>query len=146
MVRLIFSMAVLAALVLSGPSVRAGTPQAIDDPAKFAQEISDLIAKSQTEEAASQVAAIVGVPEQTAMLSGLVSTFKGHPLGVEDKVIDKTFGTSLHQIIYMFSFDQASFVYVRYNFKKTGIGWILANFNYQTETQGLFPPSFVESY
>jgi len=38
--------------------------------------------------------------------------------------------------------DKLGFVYFRFNFKMTGQGWVLANFNFKRETAELLPKDF----
>jgi hypothetical protein len=60
------------------------------------------------------------------------------------KVIDKEFSNALRQIVYYAYVENIGFVYFRVNFKMTSTGWILASFNFKSETNEIFPKDFVE--
>lgn len=61
-----------------------------------------------------------------------------------DKVLDKTFGKSLRQIIYYCYIKKIGYVYFRFNFKLAGNGWHMVHFIFRREAQELFPKDFIE--
>jgi len=83
-------------------------------------------------------------PEAAEALTNGLKLLEGRKIDFAKKVIDKDFSNGLRQIVYYAYVENIGFVYFRVNFKMTSTGWILANFNFKSETIELFPKDFVE--
>ena len=136
---------VLLLLALSlAASVAMAAPTAIDDPDKYAAEAMRLLAKGDMTALAKMVADSIGKPDSAEGLKNALGMIAGKTIDYNDKVIDNTFGKGLRQIVYYSFIDNFGFVYYRFNFKMSSKGWILANFNFKTEINELFPKDFVD--
>jgi hypothetical protein len=124
----------------------AGSAKIIDDMDAVALTMSKAFSEDRLDEVAGMLTELVGIPEQKTSVQNSFGHFKGKRADLVDKVVDKTYGTSLRQIVYLLPYSDNSFLYLRFNFKRTGTGWILANFWYKTETQEIFPTGYVESH
>jgi hypothetical protein len=133
----------LLALSLTA-SVAIAATQPIADPDKYAAEIMRLLDKGDMAALAKTVTDSIGKPESADTLKNALSMLGGKPIDYSDKVIDNTFGKGLRQIVYYSFIDNVGFIYYRFNFKMSSKGWILANFNFKTETNELFPKDFVD--
>jgi hypothetical protein len=122
-------------------SAHAAQPKQLQDPAVFSEEIMRDFA-SRADEVAQRLAEAVGHPENVDGLRKALSPFEGKKADLSDKVIDKQYGTSLRQIVYYQYIPDIGFLYVRFNYKRTNTGWVLANFLYKTENMEIFPPGF----
>jgi hypothetical protein len=76
-----------------------------------------------------------------AILAFTVPSFADGPVRIQDpeKFVVGIFGSPPRVV----SVEDIGFVYFRFNFKMTGTGWVLANFNFKSETEELFPKDFV---
>jgi hypothetical protein len=137
-----FSLALIAILAFTVPSFADG-PVRIQDPEKFVVGIFGSPPRVVSVEAAKTIAVTVGKPSVTDALQGPLKIFDGKKIESLKKVIDNDFGGALRQIIYYAYVEDIGFVYFRFNFKMTGTGWVLANFNFKSETEELFPKDFV---
>jgi hypothetical protein len=136
---------VLLLLALSlAVSAAFAAPQPITDPDKYATEVMRLLDKGDIAALAKTVTDSIGKPESADTLKNALGMLGGKPIDYSDKVIDNSFGKGLRQIIYYSFIDNVGFIYYRFNFKMTSKGWILANFNFKTETNELFPKDFVD--
>jgi len=136
---------VLCLLVLSlGSSLAIAEPKYVDDPDKYAAEVMRLLAKGDIAALAKTVTDSIGKPDSADSLKNALGMLGGKPIDYSDKVIDNTFGKGLRQIVYYSYVVNIGFVYYRFNFKMSSKGWILANFNFKTETNELFPKDFVD--
>lgn len=134
---------VVIALSLQSAAAIAA-PQPIDDPDKYAGAIMALLSKSDVASASKKIAATIGKPSDADKVQGGLSLLASRNVDYSDKVIDKTFGESLRQIVYYCFVKDIGFVYFRFNFKRSSGGWLLANFNFKTETNELFPKDFID--
>jgi len=137
---------VTVGLLFAAGTATAGEPKYIDDTDAVALAVSKAIGEDRLDDFATMLADLVGSPEQKTALQNSFGTFKGRKADLFDKVVDKSYGTSLRQIVYVLPYTDIDFLYLRFNFKRMGKGWIMANFLYKTETQEIFPPGFVESH
>ena len=136
---------VLLLLALSlATSAAFAAAQPITDPDKYATEVMRLLDKGDIAALAKTVTDSIGKPESADTLKNALGMLGGKPIDYSDKVIDNSFGKGLRQIIYYSFIDNVGFIYYRFNFKMTSKGWILANFNFKTETNELFPKDFVD--
>jgi hypothetical protein len=135
----------LCLLVLSlAPSPALAEPKYVDDPDKYAAEVMQLLVKGDMATLAKTVTDSIGKPESADTLKNALGMLNGKTIDYNGKVIDNTFGKSLRQIVYYSFVDSVGFIYYRFNFKMSSKGWILANFNFKTETNELFPKDFVD--
>ena len=135
----------LCLLVLSlAPSLAIAEPKYVDDPDKYAAEVMQLLVKGDMATLAKTVTDSIGKPESADTLKNALGMLNGKTIDYNGKVIDNTFGKSLRQIVYYSFVDSVGFIYYRFNFKMSSKGWILANFNFKTETNELFPKDFVD--
>jgi hypothetical protein len=135
----------LCLLVLSlAPSPAIAEPKYVDDPDKYAAEVMQLLVKGDVATLAKTVTDSIGKPESADTLKNALGMLNGKTIDYNGKVIDNTFGKSLRQIVYYSFVDSVGFIYYRFNFKMSSKGWILANFNFKTETNELFPKDFVD--
>jgi len=135
----------LCLLVLSlAPSPAIAEPKYVDDPDKYAAEVMQLLVKGDMATLAKTVTDSIGKPESADTLKNALGMLNGKTIDYNGKVIDNTFGKSLRQIVYYSFVDSVGFIYYRFNFKMSSKGWILANFNFKTETNELFPKDFVD--
>jgi hypothetical protein len=116
----------------------------IQDPAKFSQDLLANISPFNAGEVARKVAATIGKPEAVETIVNGLKAVDGKKIDISRKVVDRDINGALHQIIYYAYVENVGFLYFRLNFKITSTGWILANFNFKTETNELFPKDFVE--
>lgn len=124
----------------------AGTAKIVDDMDATALAMSKAFSEDRVDDFVGMLADLIGTPEQKASLLNTFGVLKGKKAELIDKVVDKSYGTSLRQIVYFLPYSDYNFIYLRFNFKRTGKGWIMANFLYKNETQEIFPPGFVESH
>ena len=86
----------------------------------------------------------IGKPEAAETIENGLKLLDGKKFDISKKVIDRDINGALHQIVYYAYVENVGFLYFRLNFKITSTGWILANFNFKSETNELFPKDFVE--
>jgi hypothetical protein len=125
-------------------SVAIAAPQPINDPDKYAAEVMQLLVKGDMAALAKTVTDSIGKPDSADGLKNALGILGGKPVDYSEKVIDNTFGKGLRQIVYYCFIDGVGFIYYRSNYKMTSKGWILANFNFKTETNELFPKDFID--
>ena len=140
--RNLFGAAVIGFLVLTGPAL--ADPVHIQDPATFCDDLFANVSPFKSTEIAKKVAAAIGKPEAIEPLQNGMKPLEDKKIDFSKKVLDKDFGGALRQIVYYMYVDNLGFFYFRLNFKMTGSNWILANFNFKTETNELFPKDFIE--
>lgn len=121
---------------------RAEDPAVQADPGAAAQNYTEMIASGRIDEGAKAIAGAIGAADRADSLAGPLGGFRNLKAEVTDKVVDKTYGTSLRQIIYVLNYPTTNFLYLRYNFKRTGKGWMLVDFTFKTETREIFPKDF----
>jgi hypothetical protein len=131
-------------LLLALTQFAAAAPVRIQDPAKFCGEIFDGASQFKSDELASKIATAIGKPESAEGLEKALGIIHDKKIDYAKKVLDKDFDGALRQIVYYAYVDEIGFLYFRLNFKMTSGGWILANFNFKSETNELFPKDFVE--
>ena len=136
----------LSACALSWPPLLAiAEPKYVDDPDKHAAEVVPnswprvILRRWQR-----RLPISIGKPDSADSLKNALGMLGGKPIDYSDKVIDNTFGKGLRQIVYYSYVVNIGFVDHRFNFKMSSKGWILANFNFKTETNELFPKDFVD--
>ena len=130
-------------LAFTGPLL-ADSPARVQDPAKFCDDLFANISPFQAGEIAKKVAVAVGKPEATETVANALKLLDHKPVDFSKKVVDNEIGGALRQIIYYAYTENVGFVYFRLNFKMTSTGWILATFDFKTETKELFPKDFLE--
>jgi hypothetical protein len=136
-------LSVFFLVVGSSCLVNAQQWRALDDPESFGQNVLALINTGKSGEASELVARTLGANSESATaLEKELHSFSGRSAGFSAKVLDKEFNGALRQIVYYSYYKVGVFAYFRFNFKNTGSGWLLANFNYRTEIQELFPDDF----
>jgi hypothetical protein len=137
---------IIVGLLFAASHAVAGSAKIVDDMDATALAMSEAFGEDRLDDFAGLLADLVGTPEQKASLQNTFGAFKGKKAELIDKVVDKSYGTSLRQIVYFLPYSDYNFLYLRFNFKRTGKGWIMANFWYKNETQEIFPPGLVESH
>ena len=133
----------LPALFL-GATIAVAAPQNVDDPDKYAGDVMRLLSSNDIVGVAKMISDTTGQPAYEDTVQKALSVMSGKGIDYSDKVIDNTFGKSLRQIVYYCFIDKFGFVYFRFNFKMTSHGWVLAYFNFKTETNELFPKDFID--
>ena len=133
-------------LFACAPLAATATPLRIADPAKYCEELiaRSLAKEFNVAELARTVATTVGRPEGAAELEKPLSALAGKKIDFKKKVLDREIEGALRQILYYVYIDNVEPLYVRFNFKMTSTGWILANFNFKTEMHELFPKDFID--
>jgi hypothetical protein len=116
----------------------------IQDPTKFSQDLLANISPFNAAEIARKVATTIGKPEAAETIGNELKLLDGKKIDISKKVVDRDINGALHQVVYNAYVENVGFLYFRLNFKITSTGWILANFNFKTETNELFPKDFVE--
>jgi hypothetical protein len=134
---------ILVATLAFATSAFADAPLRIQDPEKFIVNIFGSPPRLAAAEAAKTIAATIGKASVAETLQNAMKIFDGKKIETFKKVIDSDFGGALRQIVYYAYIEEVGFVYFRFNFKMTGTGWILANFNFKSETEELFPKDFI---
>ena len=132
----------LVALLLHS-AVAVADPQRVNDPDKYAGEVMALLANNDVASVAKKVSETIGKPTYADNVQNALKAFVDKKVDYSDKVIDKTFGKSLRQIVYYCFVENVGFIYFRFNFKNSSTGWILANFIFKSETNELFPKDFI---
>jgi hypothetical protein len=122
----------------------AAAPVRIQDPAKFCGDLFADASQFKSDTLARTIANAVGKPESAEVLEKALKLLDDKRFDYTRKVLDKDFEGALRQIVYYAYVVDLGFVYFRFNFKMTGTGWILAHFNFKSETNDLFPKDFVE--
>ena len=141
--RRLFQAAIIIFVALTGSS-RADPIARVQDPGKFCEDLFANISPFKSGEIARKVAAEIGKPEVAQTLENAMKLLDDKKIDFSKKVIDKEFSNALRQIVYYAYVENIGFLYFRSNFKMTSTGWILANFNFKSETTELFPKDFVE--
>jgi hypothetical protein len=90
----------------------------------------------------SHLSEAIGQPGSLSAMQGALRAFDGKNFDFSKKVIDNEVGGALRQIIHYSYVEQVGFIYFRFNFKMTSKGWVLANFNFKSESAELFPKDF----
>ena len=121
----------------------ADTAIRVQDPAKFSEDLFANISPFKASDIAKKVAATIGKPEAAETIENGLKLLDGKKIDIAKKIVDRDINGALHQIIYYAYVENIGFVYFRLNFKITSTGWMLANFNFKTETNELFPKDFV---
>jgi hypothetical protein len=119
----------------------AADPKAITDPDRFSEEILNDFSGNRISDVATKIADVVGIPEQKANVENSLKLLEGRKFEYRKKVVDRDYAGALRQIVHYAFVRDVGFVYFRFNYKQTGSGWVLANFNYTSETNELFPPA-----
>jgi hypothetical protein len=140
--RRLFQTAIIVFLTTTGAAL--ADPVRIQDPGKFCDDLFAKISPFKPSEMARKVAATIGKPEVAESLETGMKVLDDKKVDFSKKVIDKDIGNALRQIVYYAYVENVGFLYFRLNFKMTGTGWVLANFNFKGETNELFPKDFVE--
>jgi len=118
--------------------------QRIDEPDKYVGEVMALLSNNDVASVSKKISDTIGNPSYAQALQSALNALTGKKIDYTDKVIDNTFGKSHRQIVYYFFVENIGFVYFRFNFKMSSSGWILANFNFKTEANELFPKDFID--
>jgi hypothetical protein len=139
--RKIFTVAFALLLAWHAP-LQAQTFRPINNPEKFAADVVQTIANGASNDAAMTISEAIGQPGSLSAIQGALRVFDGKNFDFSKKVIDNEVGGALRQIIHYSYVEQAGFIYFRFNFKMTSKGWVLANFNFKSETTELFPKDF----
>ena len=139
----LFQIAVIIFFALSS-SAFADAPIRIQDPGKFCDDIFANIPQFRSGEVAKTVSMAMGKPENTEAMTNGLKLLDNRKIDYSKTVIDRDFGNSLRQVVHYMYMENIGFVYFRFNFKMTSAGWILASFNFKTETNELFPKDFVD--
>jgi hypothetical protein len=143
MIRYVLQIATI--ILLAGmSSAFADTAIRVQDPAKFSEELFANYSPFKAGEIARKVAVTIGKPEAAETIENGLKLLDGKKIDTFRKVVDRDIHGALRQIVYYAYVDNIGFVYFRLNFKVTSAGWVLANFNFKTETNELFPKDFVE--
>jgi hypothetical protein len=117
--------------------------QRIEDPDKYAGEVMSLLSSNDMASVAKKVSDAVGKPSYAENVQNALKALVDKKIDYSDKVVDKTFGNSLRQIVYYCFVENVGFIYFRFNFKMSSRGWILANFLSKSEASKLFPDDFL---
>jgi hypothetical protein len=141
--RRFFQTAVVIFFALMGPAF-ADPIARVQDPGKFCDDLFANISPFKSAAIAKKVAAAIGKPEAAESLENAMKILDEKKVDFSKKVIDRDISNALRQIVYYAYVENIGFLYFRINFKMTSTGWILANFNFKSETNELFPKDFVE--
>ena len=136
--------AALIVLIASTGYAFADPAMRIQDPGKFCDDLFANISPFRSGDLAKKVAAAIGKPEATETMTNALKLLDDKKIDYSKKVIDRDINNALRQIVYYAYVENIGFVYFRVNFKMTSTGWILANFNFKSETNELFPKDFVD--
>jgi hypothetical protein len=120
----------------------AQTFRPIDNPEQFAEDLVQKIGNGALDDAAEFISDAVGQRAQLPNIQNGLRIFDGKKFDFSKKVVDNELGGALRQIIHYAYIQQLGFVYFRFNFKMTSKGWVLAYFNFKSETQELLPKDF----
>jgi hypothetical protein len=127
---------------LTAAPVLAQTSRPIDDPEKYAADVVQTTEKGALNDAARTIIEAVGQPASLSALQSALQVFDDKKFDFSKKVIDNEISGALRQIIHYSHVERLGFVYFRFNFKMTGKGWVLANFNFKSESAELLPKDF----
>jgi hypothetical protein len=141
--RYIFQITAAVLLALSS-AFAADTAVRIQDPAKFSEDLFANISPFKAAEIAKKVSTTIGQPGASETMENAMKLLDGKKIDFAKMVLDRDFNGALRQIVHYAYVDGIGFLYFRLNFKMTSTGWILANFNFKTETNEIFPKDFVE--
>ena len=138
----IFQIAAIILIALTGSALADSVR--VQDPAKFCDDLFANISPFKSSEIATKIAAAIGKPDATDTLETAMKTINDKKIDFSKKVVDKDIAGALRQIVYYTFVQDIGFLYFRFNFKMSQTGWILANFNFKSETNELFPKDFVQ--
>jgi hypothetical protein len=141
--RHLFRAALIVLIAFAG-SAFADSAMRIQDPGKFCDDLFADISPFKSGQIAKKIAVAIGKPEATETMTNGLKLLDDKKIDFSKKVIDRDINNALRQIVYYAYVENIGFVYFRINFKMTSTGWILANFNFKSETNELFPKDFVE--
>jgi hypothetical protein len=141
--RHLFRAALIVLIAFAG-SAFADSAMRIQDPGKFCDDLFADISPFKSSQIAKKIAVAIGKPEATETMTNGLKLLDDKKIDFSKKVIDRDINNALRQIVYYAYVENIGFVYFRINFKMTSTGWILANFNFKSETNELFPKDFVE--
>jgi len=136
--------ALIAVILATSTLPLAADPVPVAEPAKYVDQFADTLFKRNPKDAADLVATTIGQTNHKDELASALKLFEGKRLNFGKTVIDREFNGALRQIVYYAHIDQLGFFYFRFNFKMTKDGWLLANFNFKSETNELFPKDFID--
>jgi hypothetical protein len=139
-----FLKVVLAAILTLWAFGLAAQPVPVESPDEFVADVIETLVKKGARDTAVKIAQTIGRPAALEALQSALQILAGKEFEVTEKVIDKHYGSAMRQIVYYAYLRDGGFVYVRFNFKRTGAGLILANFAFKDETNELFPKDFVD--
>jgi hypothetical protein len=134
---------IIALLALTGSAL--ADPVRVQDPGKFCQDLFADISPFNSSDIASKVATTIGNPAARETLQNALKILDSKKIDFWKKVIDRDVSGALRQIVYYAYVENLGFLYFRLNFKMTSTGWILANFNFKSESNELFPKDFVDN-
>jgi hypothetical protein len=123
-------------------SVLAQEFRPIDNPEKFAADVVQTIAKGAVNDAARTMAETIGQPAQVSTIRSGLLVFDGKEFDFSKKVIDNELAGALREIIHYSYVKQLGFIFLRFNFKMTSKGWVLAHFSFKSEQKELLPKDF----
>ena len=138
------TIAAVVSLVCLCAAAWGQTPMPVENPDKFSEEIMRMIYENAVAAVGKAVAETVGQPSLATNIEGSLRVLGDKRFDFTSKVIDNEYGNALRQIVYYAYVENVGFVYFRFNFKRTSRGWIMANFNFKSETNELFPKDFVD--
>jgi hypothetical protein len=130
----------LAFLVLA--TAASAAPKAIEDPAKYSDDVMQMITSARFQEFSKSLSDTIGQPNSAESLQSALRVFDGKRIDYSDKALDNKFGNGLRQIVYYLYVENFGFVYFRFNWKRTSQGWVLAHLDFKTETNEMFPKDF----
>jgi hypothetical protein len=136
--------ALIAVILATSTLPLAADPIPVAEPTKYVDEFLSTLFKRNPTDAADLLAKTIGQTNHKDELATALKLFDGKRLNFGKTVIDQEFNGALRQIVHYAYIDQLGFFYFRFNFKMSKDGWILANFNFKSETNELFPKDFVD--
>jgi len=107
-------------------------------------EVMRQLSNNEVASVSKMISDTIGKPSYADNVQNAPNALTSKKIGYSDKVVDHSFGKGLRQIVYYCFVENIGFVYFRFNYKMSKHGWILANFNFKTETNELFPKDFVD--
>jgi len=107
-------------------------------------EVMRQLSNNEVASVSKMISDTIGKPSYADNVQNAPNALTSKKIGYSDKVVDHSFGKGLRQIVYYCFVENIGFVYFRFNYKMSNHGWILANFNFKTETNELFPKDFVD--
>lgn len=136
-------LCILFLVVITSRGALAEVPSIVADQDATAQELTQLVVSGDFQKATDKIYDLLGKkPGKKEVFLAELKQYDGYKDSVVDKVFDKSYGTSLRQIIYVTLNSDKLALYQNFTFKRWPEGWVLTQYTIDEGNGGLFPSNW----